>query len=267
MNKNKYLMGSVILVVIGVVAAAGIGYWVLGPTKPASGPLQAIPLDLTPVAPAATSTPSQPASTPAAASTAAATAAPAPTSAPPAPASGVVVLEISQAESQASFTISEVLRGSPKEVLGTTDQVAGQIAVNATDLAASRVGTIQVNARTLVTDEEGRNRAIRNRILNTDTYEFVTFAPTQITGLSGSGALNQPFTFRITGDLTIRDVTKSVTFDVTVLAESAERLTGTATATINRADYGLVIPSVPFVANVGEQVTLTLTFVATPAGT
>lgn len=263
MNKNKLLMGSVILVVIGVLAAAGIGYWVLGPTKPASGPLQAIPLDLTPAAPAATGTPDQPASTPVPASTAA----PAATSAPPAPAADVVVLEISQAESQASFTISEVLRGSPKEVLGTTDQVAGQIAVNPTDLAASRVGTIQVNARTLVTDEEGRNRAIRNRILNTDAYEFVTFAPTQITGLSGSGALNQPFKFQITGDLTIRDVTKSVVFDVTVLAESAERLTGTATATINRADYGLVIPSVPFVANVGEQVTLTLTFVATPAGT
>lgn len=262
MNKNRLLMGSVILVVIGVLAAAGIGYWVLGPTKPASGPLQAIPLDLTPAAPAATSTPGQAPTAPAAASTAAATAAPAATSAPPA---DVVVLEISQAESQAGFTISEVLRGSPKEVLGTTDQVAGQIAVNPTDLAASRVGTIQVNARTLVTDEEGRNRAIRNRILNTDIYEFVTFTPAQITGLSGSGALNQPFMFQITGDLTIRDVTRPVTFDVTVLAESTARLTGTATATINRADYGLVIPSVPFVANVGEQVTLTLTFVATPA--
>ncbi|HWQ14597.1 MAG TPA: YceI family protein, partial [Roseiflexaceae bacterium] len=74
--------------------------------------------------------------------------------------------------------------------------------------------------------------------------------------------LGQPFTFTIHGDLTIRDVTRPVAFEATVQAESPERLVGTATAVINRADFNLAIPSVPFVADVSEQVTLAIDFVA-----
>ena len=39
---------------------------------------------------------------------------------------------------------------------------------------------------------------------------------------------------------------------------------GNASTVIKRSDYNLSIPNVPFVANVGEEVTLQLDFVATP---
>lgn len=113
-------------------------------------------------------------------------------------------------ESEVRFTIYEELRGQPKDVVGVSDQVAGEIAVLPGDLSALQVGTIQVNARTLVTDESQRNQAIRNRILNTDTYEFITFTPTEIIGLSGSGELGQTVTFQVAGDMTIRNVTRPV---------------------------------------------------------
>ncbi|MBX3055144.1 MAG: hypothetical protein KF770_01610 [Anaerolineae bacterium] len=45
-------------------------------------------------------------------------------------------------------------------------------------------------------------------------------------------------------------------------AVSATQLTGTATATVSRGDYGLQIPSVPNVANVEEEVELIIDFVA-----
>ena len=35
-------------------------------------------------------------------------------------------------------------------------------------------------------------------------YEFITFTPTHLTGLSGAGQAGQPITFQIIGDLTIR---------------------------------------------------------------
>lgn len=54
-----------------------------------------------------------------------------------------------------------------------------------------------------------------------------------------------------------------VTFDVEVHGFS-NRIEGTASSTVSRADFGLVIPSVPIVANVGEEVTLTIDFVALP---
>jgi hypothetical protein len=37
-----------------------------------------------------------------------------------------------------------------------------------------------------------------------------------------------------------------------------------ASTTIQRGDFGLTIPNVPFVANVGEEVLLELDFVALP---
>jgi len=140
--------------------------------------------------------------------------------------------------------------------------VAGQLAVGAKDLSQTQVGVIQVNARTLVTDNDRRNGAIRNFILNTDQYEFITFTPTSITGLSGATQSGQSFTFQMSGDLTIRNVTQSVTFNVTAQGVSASQITGTATATVNRSDFSLTIPSVPNVANVGEEVTLQIDFVA-----
>jgi len=70
----------------------------------------------------------------------------------------------------------------------------------------------------------------------------------------------------MTGDLKIRDVTKSVTFDVTAQGSSLTQISGTAKANVNRSDYNLTIPSVPNVANVGEQVALQIDFVAASAG-
>jgi polyisoprenoid-binding protein YceI len=176
-----------------------------------------------------------------------------------------VVLRISQADSEARFVIDEVLNGTPKTVVGTTDQVAGEIAVDPDNLAQTQVGVIQVNARDLTTDNDFRNRAIKNQILQTDQYEYITFTPIEISGLPQNGTVGELYSFQIVGDLTIRGVTKRVTFDVTAQAISTSRIEGTATATINYADYGITIPRVPQVASVADQVRLELDFAATAA--
>jgi polyisoprenoid-binding protein YceI len=178
------------------------------------------------------------------------------------PNTGVAVLAISQADSEVRFSIFEELRGDPVTVVGVSDQVAGEIAVDFSDLSTTEVGPIQINARTLVTDQDRRNQAIRNFILNTDTYEFITFTPTGITGLAGSSSPGDQFSFQIEGNLTIRDITQPVVFDVIAQEVSVDQLTGTATTVINREAYEITIPSVPFVANVGEEVTLEIVFVA-----
>jgi polyisoprenoid-binding protein YceI len=266
-------------VLIGIVVAAllvvGIGAWaysnVLGDTEAASGPITAIPIATTAPATAAPTTVTEPTAAPA---TDAPTAAPEattvtaaePTAAPAASGDAApnteLVFQIVPEESKASFILQEDLRGSRIDVIGTTDQVAGQIAVNPTDLSTAKIGVIQVNARTIATDSSQRDRAIKNVVLETDANEFITFTPKAIEGLSGTGAANSPFTFTISGDLTIRGVTLPVVFDATVTANSAEELTGTASTIVNRNEFNLTIPSVPFVANVSEEVTLKLDFVA-----
>jgi polyisoprenoid-binding protein YceI len=175
------------------------------------------------------------------------------------------VYEIQSTSSAASFIVDEVLRGSPYTVVGTTDQVAGQIAFDLADPSAAQVGTIQINARTLTTDDDSRTRALGNRILNSDQYEYISFTPTELSGLPDSAAVGQPFTFQMMGDLTIKGVTLPTTFDVTVTPAAEGILGGSASTTIRYADWGVSIPSVPFVASVDDQVVLQLDFRASVA--
>src|SRR5439155_19930884 len=167
---------------------------------------------------------------------------------------------IESGASAATFTIDEVLRRSPKTVIGTTDHVSGEIAFDVNDPTAAQVGTILIDARTLVTDDSSRNRVLDNEILSTDQYEYISFTPIAVNGLPDAVTVGQPFTFQVTGDLTIRDATQSTTFAVTATPAADGSLTGSATSTIQYSDWGISIPSVPFVASVGNAVTLQLDF-------
>ena len=165
-------------------------------------------------------------------------------------------------ESEARFLIDEVLRGAPITVVGTSDQISGQLAVDPVNPSQSRVGVIQINARALVTDNEFRNRAIRNAILETDRYEYISFTPTQISGMPERVEVGQSFNFQILGDLTIRTVTRPVTFDVRVTADGSDTISGIATTTVLYRDFALRIPEVPSVDLVADEVVLELEFVA-----
>ncbi len=177
-------------------------------------------------------------------------------------AAGVVTFAVVQSESEARFTLDELLRGNPKTVVGVTDQVFGEIQVDFGNPAASQVGPVQINADTLVTDSSFRNQAIQRFILQTGQHEFITFVPTAITGLPESLTLGESVTLTITGDLTIREITQEVVFEATVTAVSESRLEGYASTTVARADYDLTIPEVQQVANVDELVFLEIEFVA-----
>ncbi|MFN2125767.1 MAG: YceI family protein [Candidatus Promineifilaceae bacterium] len=175
---------------------------------------------------------------------------------------GTAVYVIDSAASQVRFELDEVLRGNPITVVGSTDQVAGEIALDLNDLSTAQVGTIQVNARGLATDNNFRNRAINNEILQTGDYEFITFVPSGIEGLPASATVGDTVEFAINGDLTIRDITQPVTFNVTATVASDSQIEGTAGTIVQRGDYNLIIPSVPNVADVEEEVELYLDFVA-----
>ena len=174
----------------------------------------------------------------------------------------VVVYNIVTDQSNVSFTLTEDLRGVPTTVVGETDQVAGQIAVDFATPQNSRVGEIRINARTLQTDNDFRNRAIRGEILQSaqDAFEFITFTPTEVVGLPETITPGQQFNFQLVGNLTIRDITQPVTFATTIVSFSETELEGYAIATVQRASFNLIIPSVPSVANVSEAVDLRIDF-------
>ena len=283
---------AIVLGILVVVAIAAAAFTVFKKPEEASAPIAAVPLVVETTEPAAVAT-SAPELTATAVPEPTATVVPDPTAteetqpvvepvaeatvaevqptetpaeATTETASGPMIFEIVPAESQARFAINEVLRGSPKTVIGATDQVSGQLAVDPSDPAATQVGVIQVNARTLATDSNMRDRALKNWILQTNDYEFVTFEPSEVLSMPASVAVGESFSFQLAGNLTVRDTTVPVTFDVTVTPVSETRLEGMATLTIPYQDLNVSIPDSPSVDTVSDDLTLELEFVAIPAG-
>ncbi|MCU0480105.1 MAG: YceI family protein [Anaerolineae bacterium] len=177
-----------------------------------------------------------------------------------------LLFRILQEESEVRFNIYEELNGAPFTVVGTTNQVAGDIVVDFANPNTSQVGEIVIDLRTLRTDNGNRDNAIRGRILqsSTDAYQFARFVPTDVSGLPTTPvAVGDTITFTVTGDLTLVETTNPVTFQMTLTVESDSRLVGSGVAQILYPDYNLRIPSVPFVANVANEVDLFIDFVAT----
>jgi polyisoprenoid-binding protein YceI len=183
----------------------------------------------------------------------------------PAAGGNMRVYEISPADSTVRFELDEDLGGIRQTVIGSGNGVAGQIAADLNDLSTAEIGVIQIDATSLETDRSMRNNAIGRWILETGDHPFITFTPTTIEGVPDSAAVGEEITFTVSGDLTIRDITQPVTFNVTATAVSETQLSGTASTTIQRADFDLTIPNVPNVANVEEEVELYIDFVANAA--
>ncbi len=175
---------------------------------------------------------------------------------------------IDASQSVGSFEIDEILRGEPNRVVGTTSEVAGQVAVDPADASNVQFSQIIINARTFETDSAMRDRQIRGPIIldsASDEFEFITFDVTSVEGLSGSLTVGEEVAFAIAGDLQIRGLTRPVTFDVTATLVDDTTIEGQAITTVLRSDFEIGIPSVPSVADVGDEVVIRLEFVATAA--
>lgn len=172
---------------------------------------------------------------------------------------------IDSTRSEVRFVVNEVLRGQPTTVTGVNSEISGEVLVDPANPAASQIGVLTIGAGSFVTDNNQRNGAIRRFILQSGDHPTITFAPTQISGLPASAAVGDSFSFQVTGDLTIKDRTNPVTFDVDATAVSENELQLSGSAQVLRGDFSLNIPSVPFVAGVEEEVVLELDLVAVTA--
>ena len=163
---------------------------------------------------------------------------------------------------EARFLIGETLLGSAKTVVGVTNEVAGEMLVDLNNPANSTLGTIRINVRTLETDNEIRNRAIRSQIFQTDRpeFEFAEFAATELVGLPDSLAVGETIEFKIVGNLTVHGVSQPVTFDATLTLLSESQFEGRAQSVVRYRDFGVSIPEAPGVANISDEVQLEIEF-------
>lgn len=268
---------GLLFMVSGLLVLVLSGCGVLQEPAEISAPLEAVPVEIEEVVPTAAVEAEEPMESPAEAEVEMTEAEPADESQPAeeaqveetpaeeqadAAGSGPIIYSIDPSSSQVSFVLDEDLRGVRTTVTGVTNQIAAELALDLDDLSTATLGTLLVNVRGFATDNNFRNRAIQNEILQSAIYEFITFEPTSIEGLPESAAPGDSVQFTINGDLTVRDVTLPVTFNVDAQVVSPDQISGTASAVINRNDFQLTIPAVPNVANVEEEVELYIQFVA-----
>ena len=170
--------------------------------------------------------------------------------------------ELVPSSSKARYRVREQLlnRDLPNDAVGETSNVTGTIVVDVNGKIVPTKSTFVVDLSTLQSDQSRRDNFLRNNTLQTDKFPKATFVVTEAKGLPSPLPASGNGTFELTGDLTIRDVTKPVTWQVT-LQRDGEKLTGTAKLAFKFADFSLEQPRVPVVLSVQDNIQLELDFV------
>lgn len=243
-----------------------------GGAAPAANPIAATTATTTPttasvssaVSSAAAPTPAtDPTVTPTATATPSPTATVTPTPRPTMAVSpGAARYAIVPEESRATYEVGERFFGREINVtVATTSAVSGDLYIDRQRPSASSVGAITVDLRQLRSDLPGHDDA-RNEFIGAARHPTATFTPKRLEGLPDTPYTEgQELRFTIVGDLTIRAVTKEVTFDASGTIAGAT-FTGAATARIRISDFGLRAPSALGRLEVDDNVNLILTIVA-----
>ena len=144
-----------------------------------------------------------------------------------------ITLNIDPAHSNVAFSIGHLMIS---KISGRFGDISGTIEMDKDDSALSSVNaTIGTDSfHTGLADRDGHIKSAD--FLNVEEFPTMTFNSTSVAGDGKSG--------QVTGDLTIRGVTKSVVLDVTYNgdAKSPYDYTGSgfqATTKIDRRDFGL----------------------------
>ncbi len=210
----------------------------------------------------ATATPA-PTTTPTIAPTAAATSAPAATAAT---ASASAKTWTVGSASKAVVSVREQLVGVslPNDAVLTATGGTGTFTLNA-DGTFSSDSKITFDLTTLSSDSRDRDNFIKNDTLQTRQFPTATLVPTKATGLAlpASGE----FSFKLTGNLTVKGKTKEVTFDVVATRTGTElRATATLNPTVKFGDFGMTPPTSSFrVVSIVDEIRLVVELVASGA--
>lgn len=142
--------------------------------------------------------------------------------------------QIDPAHTQVWFSVKHMMFATVK---GQFPGVAGELTLDGGDPAATRI-EVQLDAATIDTRNEQRDAHLRSAdFFDVETYPQLTFVSRKVESLGGSK-------YRVTGDLTIRGVTREVVLDAEETGRGTdpwgqEKLGFTATTSIDRKDFGL----------------------------
>jgi polyisoprenoid-binding protein YceI len=190
----------------------------------------------------------------------------------PTTATGMRTFVIVPEESTASYSVEEeffqgavdrlgVILGLV-DTVGSTQEIEGQLQLNLDDLS-SALGDNQftVNIESLTSDQPRRDQRIREANLESSKYPLATFSATAIEGAPDSYSEGEEVSFQLVGDITIREITQPVTFDITA-SLSGDTISGMATALLTMTDFGFDPPNFADMFTVEDEFTVEVEFTA-----
>jgi len=148
------------------------------------------------------------------------------------------------------------------DVVGRTQEFEGQFTINFDDLS-SLEGTnhFTVKLNTLTTDQSRRDNWIRTDGPRFNDFPLAEFTATGLEGAPESYAEGEEVQFKLLGDLTIREITQPIAFDVTARVEG-DTVTGVATADLKMTDFGIEPPNFANTLSVANEFQVRIEFTA-----
>lgn len=184
----------------------------------------------------------------------------------PTQAAGAVTFNIVPEESKVTYEVGETFFNQNNRfnlAIGVTRTLSGSVFGDLSNPPVSSIGPIQVDISQFTSDSSRRDNAIRGDWLESSRFPVATFVSTAIEGLPPSYIEGQDYSLKVTGDLTVREVTRSVTFDVTTRL-NGDTLSGTAVTTILLSDFSIGPISIAGILKTEDEAKITLEFVARP---
>lgn len=163
---------------------------------------------------------------------------------------------------RARYKVQEQLAGInfPSEAVGTTEAVTGTIVVNP-DGTFGPQSKLQVDLRTITTDQSMRDGYVRDNVLETNKFPTLELVPKRAIGLPSplpAGGQAQAG-FQLVTAMTVHGVTKEITWNV-VATFANDMVSGRATTTTDFATFNMTKPSLARLLSVDNKIQLEIEF-------
>jgi polyisoprenoid-binding protein YceI len=161
---------------------------------------------------------------------------------------------------EARYRVREQLLGVdfPNDAVGKTADVTGGISFDDKGRIIASESRFVIDAATFVSDKDRRDGYVRNRLLESEQHPSIVFVPKEIRGLTLPAASGS-HSFQLVGDLTVRNVTRPTTWQVTANV-AGDTVSGNAGTKFTFEDFSMEKPRVRSVLSVEDTVALEYDF-------
>jgi polyisoprenoid-binding protein YceI len=173
-----------------------------------------------------------------------------------APATGMSYAVVPE-RSEVRYRVREQLAGLsfPNDAVGATSAIDGRITLDAAGRPLAGGSRYTIDPRALKSDEARRDNYVRRNTLETERYPTVVFVPTGVRGLPLPLPSTGSVPFEVAGELTVREATRRVTWEVTAAFDGPEVSVRARTA-FRFAEFNLPVPRVSVVLSVEDRIRL-----------